>query len=59
MNNNNVATEITCFQKNMVALENQPSSENLVHPTPYPLLHLLNLVPKPYFFFSPDPFAGE
>ena len=66
MNNNNVATEITRFQKNMVALENLPSSKNLAHPTPL-IIHpppdnklppqLLKSNPKTILFFSPHPFA--
>ena len=65
MNNNNVATEITRFQKNMVALENLPS-ENLVHPTPLIIQpppdnklppQLLKSSPKTILFFSPHPFA--
>ena len=32
--NTNLATEITCLQKNIVALENLASSENLAPPCP-------------------------
>ena len=56
--NNNVATEITYLQKNMVALKNLSPSKNLA-PT-YPLrvhspLIFGNLAPKAIFFSAPYP----
>ena len=54
---NNVATEITCLQKNMVALQNLALSENSaalwIHPPPP--LSFWNLAPKAIFFSAPPP----
>ena len=57
---NNVATEITCLQKNMVALQNlAPPAPLRIQPPPDSKVppQLLKSRPQSHIFFSPPPFA--